>query len=274
MILDGLPSLKETVAQFELAARKSLGQNFLLNMDTVRKVARMAGDVKESTVIEIGPGPGGLTRALLETGAKKVISIEHDPRCIVALQPLVDKADGRLQIIEADALKIRPQDLCDENPIKIVANLPYNIGTQLLINWLHDLTNIQSMTLMFQKEVALRIVAKTRTSDYGRLTIISQYLTIAQKMFDLPPGAFSPAPKVKSSVVNFTPKPQAEVDLALLPVLEKITHDAFGQRRKMIRSSLSALFTSPEFESLGIPPTARAEELTVDQFVQLARYLK
>ncbi len=271
MILDDLPSLKETVDQFGLAAKKSLGQNFLLNMDTVRKVARMAGRVTDCTVIEIGPGPGGLTRALLEAGAKRVVSIEHDPRCIEALQPLVDRADGRFEVIHADALAVRPQDLCPNEPFKIVANLPYNVGTQLLVNWLHDLEFIQSMTLMFQKEVALRIVAKPRTADYGRLTILSQYLAQTQKMFDLPPGAFSPPPKVTSSVINVIPK--QGVDLAIVPALEKITHAAFGQRRKMIRSSLSSLFSVDDLTVLGIKETARAEELTLDQFVQLATAL-
>lgn len=270
-MIDDLPSLKETVDQFGLAAKKSLGQNFLLNMDTVRKVARMAGNLTECTVIEIGPGPGGLTRALLEVGARRVVSIEHDPRCIDALQPLVDRAKGRFQVIHADALTIRPQGLCPGEPIKIVANLPYNVGTQLLVNWLHDLENIQSMTLMFQKEVALRIAAKPRTADYGRLTILSQYLADVKKMFDLPPGAFSPPPKVTSSVVNLIPK--SEVDLSILPALEKITHAAFGQRRKMIRSSLSSLFSTSDFSSLDIKETARAEELLLDQFVKLARNL-
>ena len=267
-MLDGLPSLKETVDQFGLAAKKSLGQNFLLNMDTVRKVARMAGKLGDCTVIEIGPGPGGLTRALLEAGAKRVISIEHDPRCIEALQPLVIKAEGRLSVVHADALTVRPQDLCPGEPLKIVANLPYNVGTQLLVNWLHDLDNVQSMTLMFQKEVALRIVAKPRTADYGRLTILSQYLADVQKMFDLPPGAFSPPPKVTSSIVNLIPK--TGVDLSILPALEKITHAAFGQRRKMIRSSLSSLFAVDDLAFLGIKETARAEELLLEQFVKLA----
>lgn len=267
-MLDGLPSLKETVDQFGLAAKKSLGQNFLLNMDTVRKVARMAGKLGDCTVIEIGPGPGGLTRALLEAGAKRVISIEHDPRCIEALQPLIIKAEGRLSVVHADALTVRPQDLCPGEPLKIVANLPYNVGTQLLVNWLHDLDNVQSMTLMFQKEVALRIVAKPRTADYGRLTILSQYLADVQKMFDLPPGAFSPPPKVTSSIVNLIPK--TGVDLSILPALEKITHAAFGQRRKMIRSSLSSLFAVDDLAFLGIKETARAEELLLEQFVKLA----
>lgn len=271
-MLDGLPSLKETVDQFGLAAKKSLGQNFLLNMDTVRKVARMAGKLGDCTVIEIGPGPGGLTRALLEAGAKRVISIEHDPRCIEALQPLVIKAEGRLSVVHADALTVRPQDLCPGEPLKIVANLPYNVGTQLLVNWLHDLDNVQSMTLMFQKEVALRIVAKPRTADYGRLTILSQYLADVQKMFDLPPGAFSPPPKVTSSIVNLIPKP--DVDLSVLPFLEKITHAAFGQRRKMIRSSLSSLFAVDDLAFLGIKETARAEELLLEQFVKLAYSFK
>lgn len=254
-------------------AKKSLGQNFLLNMDNVRKVARAAGTLKGVTVIEVGPGPGGLTRALLEAGAEKIIAIEHDARCVLALQDLVIEAKGKLEVIPADALTISPQDLTS-GPIKIVANLPYNIGTPLLIKWLHNLSNIQSMTLMFQKEVALRIVAKTRTADYGRLSILCQYLTTASKVFDLPPGAFSPPPKVTSSVVHLVSKNLTEEELALTPAIERLTHAAFGQRRKMIRSSLASLLTQDQILENNIPVTARAEELTLAQYIQLAKTIQ
>ncbi|WP_051908899.1 16S rRNA (adenine(1518)-N(6)/adenine(1519)-N(6))-dimethyltransferase RsmA [Candidatus Paracaedibacter acanthamoebae] len=254
-------------------AKKSLGQNFLLNMDTVRKIARSAGNLNGITVIEVGPGPGGLTRALLEAGAEKIIAIEHDPRCVLALQDLIAEANGNLEVIQADALTISPQDLV-QGPIKIVANLPYNVGTPLLIKWLHKLSNIQSMTLMFQKEVALRIVAKTRTADYGRLSVLCQYLTTVSKVFDLPPGAFSPPPKVTSSVVHLIPKSLSAENLSLTPHIERLTHAAFGQRRKMIRSSLSSVLTQEQILENNIPVTARAEELTLDQYSRLAKTIQ
>ena len=254
-------------------AKKSLGQNFLLNMDTVRKVARAAGPLKGVTVIEVGPGPGGLTRALLEAGAEKIIAIEHDPRCVLALQDLVIESHGKLEVIQADALMVSPQDLAS-GPVKIVANLPYNVGTPLLIKWLHNLSNIQSMTLMFQKEVALRIVAKTRTADYGRLSVLCQYLTTATKVFDLPPGAFSPPPKVTSSIVHLIPKLLAAEALALTPAIERLTHAAFGQRRKMIRSSLASLLTPEQILANNIAVTARAEELTLEQYILLAKTIQ
>jgi 16S rRNA (adenine1518-N6/adenine1519-N6)-dimethyltransferase len=272
--LDNLLSLKETIERYELRAKKSLGQNFLLNKETVRRVAQSAGDLTGVTVIEVGPGPGGLTRALLEKGAEKMIAIEQDPRCVQALQELVLGADGKLEVIQGDALTLSPQDLAPRTPLKIVANLPYNIGTPLLINWLHHLEEIQSMTLMFQKEVALRIIAKPRTADYGRLSILCQYLTTPTKVFDLPPGAFSPLPKVTSSVVHLVPKNRSKEDLLLVPFIERLTHAAFGQRRKMIRTSLASLLDQGELEKNGIPLTVRAEELTLEQYVELAKLLK
>jgi 16S rRNA (adenine1518-N6/adenine1519-N6)-dimethyltransferase len=272
--LDHLPSLKETIEQYGLMAKKSLGQNFLLNMDIVRRVAKSAGNLKNVTVIEVGPGPGGLTRALLEAGAGQVIAIEHDQRCVLALQELVTYAGNKLIVIEADALTVPLQKLSPGAPLKIVANLPYNIGTQLLIQWLHNLDHIQSMTLMFQKEVALRIVARPRTSDYGRLSILCQYLTTATKLFDLPPGAFSPPPKVKSSIVHLVPKNLSPENLQLLPYIERITHAAFGQRRKMIRTSLSSVLKQEQIIDNNIPVTARAEELSLEDYIQLAKTLK
>lgn len=274
MRLDHLATVKATVEQYGLMAKKSLGQNFLFNMDIVRKIARTAGCLKEVTVLEIGPGPGGLTRALLEAGAQEVVAIEHDPRCIIALKELVEAAEGKLQVIHADALTLSPQDLIPNRPIKIVANLPYNVGTQLLIRWLHCLDNIMSMTLMFQKEVALRIVAQPKTADYGRLTVLAQYLTQPTKVFDLPPGAFSPPPKVKSSIVHLVPKVLSEQELALLPYLEKITHAAFGQRRKMVRSSLNVVLTEDQIQAAKVATTARAEELSLENYIGLAKMLK
>jgi 16S rRNA (adenine1518-N6/adenine1519-N6)-dimethyltransferase len=273
LALDNLPTLKETIEQYGLLARKSLGQNFLLNMDVVRKVSRAAGDLSASTVIEIGPGPGGLTRALLEAKAQKVIAIERDERCIEALQTLVQASHGRLQLVSGDALEVLPQSLA-EGPLKIVANLPYNIGTVLLTNWLKNLSRIESLTLMFQKEVALRLVAKPNTTDYGRLSILTQWLTQAQRVFDLPPGAFSPPPKVTSSVVHLIPRQLSQEELALFPWLEKITKAAFGQRRKMLRSSLKGLLTQEQLEALSINPEQRAETLLIKDFINLACFLK
>lgn len=270
---ENLPTLKETVQRYALLAKKSLGQNFLLNMDVVRKVARSAGDLSQCTVLEIGPGPGGLTRALLEMGAKSVIAVERDERCITVLQDLVVAACGRLTLIEGDALKVKPQELCP-GPLKIVANLPYNIGTVLLTNWFEDLENIQSLTLMFQKEVALRIVAKPNTEHYGRLSVISSWLTQAQRVFDLPPHAFTPAPKVTSSVVHLVPKELTPEDKSLTPFLEKITKAAFAQRRKMLRSTLKGYFSQEELADLGINPEWRAEVLTVENYKTLAISLK
>lgn len=271
--LDTLPSLKETVEKYELLAKKNLGQNFLLNMDVVRRIAKAAGHLQGQTIIEIGPGPGGLTRALLEAGVTQVIAIERDSRCLPALAELSEAYPGRLEVIHEDALKIKPQTLTPF-PFKIVANLPYNIGTELLIRWLDDLTNIQSFTLMFQKEVALRIIAKPNTKDYGRLAILCQYLLETSKVFDLPAGAFTPPPKVTSSVVHLVPKKLTETDRTLPPFLSRVTQLAFGQRRKMLRSSLKPVFTEDDILSIGIDPNFRPEQLPLDNFVKLAELLR
>lgn len=267
-----LPTLKETVEKYGLLAKKNLGQNFLLNMDVVRRVARAAGNLQGQTVIEIGPGPGGLTRALLEAGAAYVIAIERDLRCLPALDELCETYPGKLEVIHEDALKIKPQALTNA-PFKIIANLPYNIGTELLIRWLDDLTNVQSFTLMFQKEVALRIVAKPNTKDYGRLAILCQYLMETSKVFDLPPGAFTPPPKVTSSVVHLVPKGLTEEALNLIPYLSRVTQLAFGQRRKMLRSSLKPVFTENDIISKGIDPNLRPEQLILNDFIILAELL-
>lgn len=272
-MLTPLPTLKQTVEKYGLMAKKNLGQNFLLNMDVVRRVAKAAGLVEGQTVIEIGPGPGGLTRALLEAGAGHVIAIERDSRCLPALAELSEVYPGKLEVIHEDALKIKPQTLTG-SPYKIVANLPYNIGTELLIRWLDDLTNTQSFTLMFQKEVALRIVAQPNTKDYGRLAILCQYLLETSKVFDLPPGAFTPPPKVTSSIVHLIPKILTENDITLTPYLSRITQFAFGQRRKMLRSSLKPIFTENDIISIGIDPNLRPEQLTLVSFISLANLLR
>lgn len=272
-MLQNLPTLKETVEKYGLMAKKNLGQNFLLNMDVVRRVAKAAGNLTDITVIEVGPGPGGLTRALLEKKTAEVISIERDERCLPILSELQQASAGRLKIINQDALKIKLQALTP-NSFKVVANLPYNIGTELLVRWTEDLTRVLSFTLMFQKEVALRIVAKPSTKDYGRLAILCQYLLNCEKVFDLPPGAFTPAPKVTSSVVHLVPKQLSTEEISLTPFLSKITHHAFGQRRKMLRSSLKPLLSGDEIESCNINPNCRPEELPLSDFVKLAILLK
>ena len=273
MPLTSLPGLKETIINHNLVATKKLGQNFLLNLVITRRIARVAGDLTQVSVIEIGPGPGGLTRAIAENNPHQLFVIERDERCLTIMAELQGVIGESFQIIHADALTIKPQTLTSA-PLKIIANLPYNIGTVLLTNWLQDLNNIVSLTLMFQKEVALRLIAKPRTKDYGRLSVITQFLTKAEKVFDLPPGAFSPPPKVSSSVVHLTPKILTETEKGLVPYIEKITQAAFGQRRKMLRSSLSPLLSADELVQLGIAPTARAEELPISDFVKIAEHLR
>lgn len=258
------------IDHFGLLAKKSLGQNFLYNQAIVRRIAHTAGDLTHLDVFEVGPGPGGLTRALLEAGARRLVAVEKDPRCLDLLGEIARVSNQRLEVLPGDALKIKPQDVID-GPLKIVANLPYNIGTVLLIQWLHDLRQIQSLTLMFQKEVALRIVGKPNTKDYGRLSVLCQWLCDVRRVFDLSPSAFVPAPKVTSSVVHLVPRNLPAADLALMPTLEKLTHDAFGQRRKMLRSSLKGWVTSNQFAQAEINPENRAEDLNVADFVRLAR---
>ncbi|MBM3632343.1 MAG: 16S rRNA (adenine(1518)-N(6)/adenine(1519)-N(6))-dimethyltransferase RsmA [Alphaproteobacteria bacterium] len=275
-----LPSLREVIESHGLLAKKSLGQNFLLNMDVTRRIVKAAGNLEDLTVLEIGPGPGGLTRALLEAKAQ-VVAIERDHRCVEILRDLQlaylrgsgESAQKMLSLIEGDALKISPQSIIPVGAIKIVANLPYNIGTPLLIQWLSNLDRIVSLTLMFQKEVALRLIAKPRTKSYGRLSILIQWLCEAQRLFDLSPKAFMPAPKVTSSVVHLVPRPLTPQNKLLFPFMERVTHQAFGQRRKMIRSSLKMLFLESQLIELGLDPCVRAEELTVADFVLLAKSL-
>ncbi|MBV9584376.1 MAG: 16S rRNA (adenine(1518)-N(6)/adenine(1519)-N(6))-dimethyltransferase RsmA [Alphaproteobacteria bacterium] len=269
-----LPPLREVIARHGLSAKRSLGQNFILDLNVTRRIARAAGRLDDATVIEVGPGPGGLTRALLETGAKRVVAIERDRRAIAALAELAEAYPGRLDVIEADALDLDPAAL-SEAPRQIVANLPYNIATALLLRWLDRIREYRGLTLMFQREVAERLVAAPRNPSYGRLSVLVQWLAEPKILFDLPPGAFVPPPKVTSSVVTVVPRPVplAPADKA---ALERITGAAFGQRRKMLRASLRTLGVTPEplLQAAGIPPTARAEELSVREFCALARALQ
>ncbi len=274
--INALPSLKELLTQHELWAKKSLGQNFLLNSsitDRIAASAKVAGEV----VLEVGPGPGGLTRSLLKAGARRVIALEKDRRFVAFLQHVVDVSAGHLEVRDQDALKLSLAHLTRElgiDTLTIAANLPYNIGTQLLIQWLHEIQHVKVMTLMFQKEVAQRIVATPRTSAYGRLSIICQYMCNATILFDLPPSAFTPAPKVTSSVIQLTPKAHTAESLALLPFIEKVTEKAFGQRRKMLKGSLKGILGEEDLLKAFITPTARAEELVVEDFVRLAEVLR
>ncbi len=272
---DGLPPLREVIARHGLDARKSLGQNFLFDLNLTRRIARSAAPLDSSTVVEIGPGPGGLTRALLLEGARKVIAVEKDARALPALQEIAAHYPGRLEIIEADALRY---DWAAHitGDAKIVANLPYNIATPLLTGWLTSTWPpwFSSLTLMFQKEVAERIVAAPGSEAYGRLAIISQWCATAKKLFDIDRRAFTPPPKITSSVVQLIPRPE-RLPACDVAVLEKVTAAAFGQRRKMLRSSLKSL--GPEIanvlDDLGIAANLRAEQLAVADFARIAAAL-
>jgi 16S rRNA (adenine1518-N6/adenine1519-N6)-dimethyltransferase len=269
---DGLPPLREVIQRHGLAAKKSLGQNFLLDLNLTGKIARAAGDLAGSTVVEIGPGPGGLTRTLLFNGAAKVIAVERDERCLPALEEIGAHYPGRLEIVAADALKIDLAGLArGERPVRIVANLPYNIGTELLIRWLTTAEwppFYASMTLMFQREVAERIVARPGDSAYGRLGVLAGWRTEAKILFDVPRQAFTPPPKVTSSVVHLVPRdaPMA----ADLRALENVTRAAFGQRRKMLRQSLKPLGGDALLAAAAVDGTRRPETLSIAEFVALA----
>ena len=264
-----LPPLREVIARFGLDARKALGQNFLLDLNLTGRIARSAGDLGGVTVVEVGPGPGGLTRALLSTGARQVVAVERDHRFVEALQDVVQAAGGRLAIVEADALEVDPVALAPA-PRAIVANLPYNVATPLLIGWLARIESFVSLTLMFQKEVADRLVAPPGGKAYGRLSVITQWRAEARVLFNLPARAFTPPPKVASSVVRLTPR--AAPEPAEWAAVERVTAAAFGQRRKMLRQSLKALGDAEALlAEAGIAPTARAEEVDVAGFAALAR---
>lgn len=274
MSLDGLPPLRTVIEEHRLRAKKSLGQNFLLDLNLTTKIARVAGDLGRTTVIEVGPGPGGLTRALLACGAKRVVAIERDERCLAALAEIAAHYPGRLEVIAGDALETDFTALAAaiEGEKKIVANLPYNIGTELLVRWLTvpDWPPFwTSMTLMFQKEVAQRIVAQPGESSYGRLGVLAGWRTQARIVFDLPPQAFTPPPKVTSSVVHLEPRQTPlPADAAKLA---RVTQAAFGQRRKMLRQSLKIAGGERLLQAAGIEGTRRAETLTVAEFAALAR---
>ncbi|MFO1145988.1 MAG: 16S rRNA (adenine(1518)-N(6)/adenine(1519)-N(6))-dimethyltransferase RsmA [Rhodospirillales bacterium] len=264
-----LPPLREVIRRHGLAAKRSLGQHFLLDQDLTARIARAAGDLTGCSVIEIGPGPGGLTRSLLAAGARVVVAVEKDPRCIEALAELAALNPQRLTIIQADALGLDTAAIA-EPPRCIVANLPYNIAVPLLLGWLRRIEEIRSLTLMFQKEVADRLLAGPGDPAYGRLSVITQWLAEVRFEFNVDARAFTPPPKVTSAVVSLLPRPQP---LAPSPfsALERVTAAAFGQRRKMLRGSLKALGIDPE--AAGIAATRRGEELSVQEFCALARLL-
>ncbi|WP_288928276.1 16S rRNA (adenine(1518)-N(6)/adenine(1519)-N(6))-dimethyltransferase RsmA [uncultured Maritimibacter sp.] len=274
--IDGLPPLREVIATHGLVAKKSLGQNFLLDLNLTAKIARQAGDLTACDVLEVGPGPGGLTRGLLAEGARRVLAVEKDARAMSALAEISEAYPGRLEVLNADALEIDPLAHLT-HPIRIVANLPYNVGTELLTRWLTPPTwppAWSSLTLMFQKEVAERIVAKPKSKAYGRLAILSQWRTDARIVMELPPEAFTPPPKIRSAVVHLTalPEPRYPANAA---TLQRVTATAFQQRRKMLRASLKGLSPGIEalLESVDIKPTARVEEIDLEHLCALARAL-
>jgi 16S rRNA (adenine1518-N6/adenine1519-N6)-dimethyltransferase len=270
--IDALPPLREVIARHRIGARKSLGQHFLFDLNLTRRIAAAAGDLTDVHVIEVGAGPGGLTRALLETNAAGVVAVERDERCVRALRELADVVPGGLKIVDADALTANLAELSPP-PRRVVANLPYNIGTQLLLNWLAQAKDFIGFTLMFQKEVAERITAQPGSKAYGRLSVLCQWLTDARLLFDVAPTAFVPPPAVTSSIVAMDVR-----SVPLAPArqedLEMITRLAFGQRRKMLRRSLQSVGGAEILAQADIAETARAEELTVHQFCALANALE
>jgi 16S rRNA (adenine1518-N6/adenine1519-N6)-dimethyltransferase len=274
--LSELPPLREVIAAHNLSARKSLGQNFLLDLNITRRITAAADIPAKTTVMEIGPGPGGLTRALLEAGTKKVIAVERDERCVAALSDIREIVGERLEIISADALELQTEPLVSKHgPLQVVANLPYNIATPLLINWLRDIEHFSGFVLMFQSEVADRIIASPGSKAYGRLSVATQWRCETKPLFRLSPNAFVPPPRVASTVVKLTPreKPVAEAGPELL---EKVVAAAFAQRRKMLRAVLKGTFSDPisVLEAVGIDPTARAETIDIEGFCALARSLE
>jgi 16S rRNA (adenine1518-N6/adenine1519-N6)-dimethyltransferase len=272
---DGLPPLREAIAKFGLGANKALGQNFLFDLNLTRRIARAAAPLAGSTIVEIGPGPGGLTRALLAEGAERIIAVERDERALPALAEIASAYPGKLAVHAADALAVDWRSIVS-GPAKLVANLPYNIATPLLIGWLGDPWPpwYESMTLMFQKEVADRIIAAPGTGAYGRLSVICQWRCSVARLFDINRSAFTPPPKVTSSVVQFHPRPSIEPHCRM-QTLERVTAAGFGQRRKMLRSSLKSLGgdTQALLEKAGISGELRAENLAVADFARLARLI-
>ena len=272
-----LPPLREVIARHDLGAKRSLGQNFLLDLNLTRRIARAAGDLAAGTTIEIGPGPGGLTRALLEEGAGRLVVIEKDRRFLPALEEIADLAGGRMTIQEADALKVDLEDL-GEAPRRVVANLPYNVANKLLTLWLDHLAErpelAERFVLLFQKEVAARLVAQPGEAAYGRLSVLTGWLTEARRLFDIPPTAFVPAPKVTSTLVALDPRPMPRAEAAPR-LLAQVTGAAFGQRRKMLRQSLKSLAAPAEelIAAAGLDPTQRAETVSIEGYCALARAL-
>jgi 16S rRNA (adenine1518-N6/adenine1519-N6)-dimethyltransferase len=271
---DDLPPLREVIRRHGLFAKRSLGQNFLLDLNLTGRIARAAGPLDNVTVVEVGPGPGGLTRALLAEGARTIVAIERDERAVAALGEIASRHPGRLLVVPGDALSFDPRPHLDDGPARIVANLPYNIATALLVSWLaaepwppwYD-----RMVLMFQREVAERIVAGPGNRQYGRLSVLTAWRTQAKILFDVHPSSFVPPPKVTSSVVELLPRPEPLACDGR--ALERVTAAAFGQRRKMLRQSLKSLDRNPLplLEAASIQPTARAEDVPVEGFVALAR---
>ena len=272
--LDGLPPLREVIATHGLSAKKALGQNFLLDLNLTAKIARQAGDLTACDVLEIGPGPGGLTRGLLASGARRVLAVEKDARCLPALEEVAAHWPGRLTVLNADALEVDPLAHLTP-PIRVVANLPYNVGTELLVRWLTPTAwppVWSSLTLMFQREVADRIVARPGSKAYGRLALLAQWRCEARIVLTLPPEAFTPPPKISSAVVHLTalPEPRFPADPK---VLSRLTAAGFNQRRKMLRAALKGVHPRMEalLEEAGIDPTRRAETLSLEEFCRLAR---
>lgn len=274
--LEALPPLREVIARHHLSARRKLGQHFLLDLNLTRRVARAAGDLRQTTVVEIGPGPGGLTRALLLEGAAHVVAVEVDTRAVAALDAIAAAAPGRLTLVEGNALDMDlPALLARQGrrpPYAVVANLPYNVGTPLLLRWLAEGPSWTCLVLMFQREVADRLLADPGSKTYGRLSVMAQWGHKVERCFNLPATAFTPPPKVASTVVRLTPR-----ETPLAPTtrenLEAVTTAAFGQRRKMLRQSLKALTPAPEtlLDAASIDGTSRAEELAVEDFARLAQ---
>lgn len=268
-----LPPLREVIAAHGLGARKSLGQHFLLDLNLTGRIARAAGALDQGTTIEIGPGPGGLTRALLLAGAKHLVVIERDDRAIIIQQEIQALCPQRMEILAADAMAVDAATL-GQAPRRIVANLPYNISTALLLRWLKQIQAFDSLTLMFQKEVVDRLAAQPHTAQYGRLSVITQWLCQVNPLFQIDRRAFTPPPAVESTVVQLIPRPQPLYP-AEMATLEKVTAAAFGQRRKMLRSSLKSLGDAAALlEAAGLDPTARAEEISVEGFCALARLVQ
>ena len=274
--MEKLPPLKDVISRHKISAKKSLGQNFLLDLNLTSKIARYAGNLEQSDVLEIGPGPGGLTRSLLNEGARKVVAIEKDTRCIAALKEVQTQFAGKLKIVQGDALSTEVRQYLT-HPVQIIANLPYNVGTELLIRWLNSTTwpsFWQSMTLMFQKEVANRIVASPGSKAYGRLSVMAQWRCNTKIAFNIPATAFTPPPKVESSIVHFEalkePRFPAEVNK-----LEFVVSKAFNQRRKMLRGALKGHFKNVEegLLAIGVVPTKRAENVTIQEFCLMAQIL-